>query len=169
MNHQRFEFRPLSDADLPLLADWLARPHLQEWWRDGEITIESIREKYLPNIIGDDVRPFIVYSDNFPFGYIQYYDASKGNPDWWPDKPGEGVVGIDQFIADESLLNKGIGTRMISQFVQHLMNDLSITEIRVDPGPDNLRAIRCYEKVGFRTAGEIITPDGPAMMMIFHR
>ncbi|HSM07403.1 MAG TPA: hypothetical protein VLA33_00110 [Gemmatimonadota bacterium] len=34
-----------------------------------------------------------------------------------------------------------------------------------DPHPDNARAIRCYEKVGFKRAGEIVTPDGRALLM----
>lgn len=38
MNHQHFEFLPLSEADLPRLAEWLARPHLQKWWREGEVS-----------------------------------------------------------------------------------------------------------------------------------
>lgn len=58
---------------------------------------------------------------------------------------------------------------MITQFAEFLFEDPSVTEIRVDPRPDNLRAIRCYEKVGFQGAAEITNPDGPALMMILSR
>ena len=27
-----FDFRPVSEADLPLLRDWLAVPHVRRWW-----------------------------------------------------------------------------------------------------------------------------------------
>jgi len=47
---------------------------------------------------------------------------------------------------------------MISEFVELLFKDKSITEIRVDPGPDNLRAIRSYEKVGFHKIQNISAP-----------
>jgi len=34
MANPKFEFRPLTDADLPLLDSWLGRPHLIEWWAE---------------------------------------------------------------------------------------------------------------------------------------
>lgn len=165
----RFEFRPLVEADIPMLFRWLRRPHLVEWWR-GEQTAEDVRAKYLPRIAGEEAaRPFIALLDGEPCGYIQYYRASAGNPDWWPDTPGPGVLGIDQFLADENRLNRGLGTAMVSRFVALLFEDSAVNEIRVDPRPDNARAIRCYEKVGFHAAGDIDTPDGPALMMVLER
>ena len=76
---------------------------------------------------------------------------------------------IDQFIADEERLNRGVGTAFIRQFVGSLMEDPSTVEVRVDPRPDNGRAIRCYEKVGFVRVGDMITADGPATLMVLHR
>ena len=163
-------FRPLAESDLPLLLEWLHRPHLQEWWRSGETTLEELREKYLPRILGvDDARPFLACLDGTPVGYIQYYRASEGDPDWWPDRPGPGVLGIDQFLVDEERLGKGLGTSMVSGFCRMLLEDPSVTEIRVDPRPDNVRAIRCYGKAGFRRGRAITTPDGPAVMMVLRR
>lgn len=169
VKRSRFEFRPLAESDLPLLAEWLSRPHLQEWWREGEITLDGVREKYLPRIAGDDdAVPFIVHQDGVPIGYIQYCRAWI-HPEWWPDDPGKGVYGIDQFIADEDRLNRGIGTGFIEQFVRFLMEDPAVVEVRVDPRPDNGRAIRCYEKVGFARVGDMVTPHGPATLMVLTR
>jgi len=33
----------------------------------------------------------------------------------------------------------------------------------------NGRAIRCYEKAGFRIVGRIVTPDGPALLMVIEK
>lgn len=165
-----FEFRPLTESDLPRLLEWLSRPHLREWWREEVPTMDGLREKYLPRIAGaEGARPFLACLGVEPVGYIQWYDAAAGVSDWWPDMPGPGVVGIDQFLADGDRLEQGIGTAMVTAFVQRLLTDPAVTEIRVDPRPDNLRAIRCYEKVGFRRAGSIDTPDGPAVMMVLTR
>jgi hypothetical protein len=38
-----------------------------------------------------------------------------------------------------------------------------------DPAPNNRRALRCYEKAGFRQIRTIVTPDGPAMVMLQDR
>ena len=29
-------FRPLCEADLPILHDWIHRPHVARWWGGGE-------------------------------------------------------------------------------------------------------------------------------------
>ena len=42
MPESQFEFRPLTEADLPLLVEWLNRPHLQEWWHEEEATLDKL-------------------------------------------------------------------------------------------------------------------------------
>lgn len=169
MNDSRFTFRPLTEGDLPLLYEWLNRPHLLEGW-GGETSIADVREKYLPRLAGSNAaRPFLALLDGEPIGYIQYYLAAEGSAEWWPDDPGPGVLGIDQFLADSERLGQGLGTAMVSQFTELLFDDPDVTEIRVDPRPENARAIRCYAKVGFREVGPIATPDGAALMMVLQR
>lgn len=164
----RFAFRPLAEDDLPLLREWLARPHMLEWW-GPELTLEEVREKYLPRIAGDDAaRPLIAILDGEPVGYVQWYRAGAV-PGWWPDDPGSGVLGIDQFLADGDRLDRGLGTAMVSQFAALLFRDPEVTEIRLDPHPENHRAVRCYEKAGFRAEREITTPDGRALLMRLFR
>ncbi len=166
MKNIQYEFIPLKESDLPVITDWLNRPHLQKWWREGKITQEMAHKKYLPRIMDEDsAKPYLAFLEDIPKGYIQYYSVSETETNWWPDNPGPGVLGIDLFIADPEQLNKGFGTLMVSQFVNFLFKKPGIREIRIDPRPDNLRAIRCYEKAGFKKAGPITNPDGPALMM----
>jgi aminoglycoside 6'-N-acetyltransferase-1b/aminoglycoside 6'-N-acetyltransferase-2 len=167
MGDPLFEYHPLEEGDLTLLIDWLDRPHVRQWWDAEDVSLEGVRREYLPRARGaGDAHPFLAYLDGQPVGYIQYYWAAEGDRDWWPDDPGPGVVGIDQFIGDPSRLNQGLGTAMIRQFTDILKQNPAVTEIRADPRPDNVRAIRCYEKVGFLRAGRITTPDGQAIMMV---
>lgn len=159
-----FEFRSLREADLPLLLEWLNRPHLRDTW-GHERTLDEVREKYLPRIAGEDAaQPYLAWLDEEPVGYIQSYRAWAVSG-WYPDDPGPGVWGIDQFLADGGRLDQGLGTAMVSQFVERLLRDPTVAEIRLDPHPENRRAIRCYEKAGFARSGEIVTPDGPALLM----
>jgi len=58
---------------------------------------------------------------------------------------------------------------MVRAFVSMLFADSEVTRIQTDPSPDNARAIRCYAKAGFREARRIVTPDGPALLMIHER
>lgn len=129
-----------------------------------------MREHYLPRIRGESVvTPYLACLDGEPVGYIQAYVAVDVGPEWCVDPLDRGVWGIDQFVADEHRLGRGFGTAMILGFVDLLFADARVTAVQVDPVENNLRAIRCYEKVGFRLAGRVVTPDGPSLLMLLPR
>lgn len=163
-----FEFTPLTEADLPLLHTWLNRPHVVAWWQ-GEASVDEVREKYLPRLTSDTVRPYLARLDHIPVGYIQAYLAVEDDQGWWQGQVDPGVRGIDQFLADPGRLGQGLGTAMVSQFTGLLFRDPQVTRVQADPHPANARAIRCYEKAGFLEAGRLITPDGPALLMVRDR
>jgi len=58
---------------------------------------------------------------------------------------------------------------MLTQLVQMLFADARLQKIISEPSPQNPRSIRCLEKVGFKRVGEIVTPDGPAILMEMRR
>jgi AacA4 family aminoglycoside N(6')-acetyltransferase len=162
-------FRPLGERDLPLLHDWLTRPHVVEWWTPAP-TLEEVEEEFRPYIAGaSSVRPYFALVDGAPIGYIQSYVAMGSGDGWWPDERDPGVRGIDQFLADAAQLGRGLGTAMVRAFVRELFADPEVTRIQTDPSPENRRAIRCYEKAGFRAVGEIDTPDGRELLMVQER
>ena len=162
------EFRPLVESNFPLLQSWLNRPHVLEWW-PGAPSLDEVRAEFLPLIGDGSVRPYLAFLADEPIGYIQSYVAVETEDGWWTGYTDPTVLGIDQFLADPGRLEQGFGTAMVSRFVERLLSDPGITRIQVDPRPDNPRAIRCYEKAGFRPQGLITTPDGPALLMTLER
>jgi RimJ/RimL family protein N-acetyltransferase len=163
-------FRPLTVADLPLLHEWLARPHVAEWWKSGG-SLADIESEFGP--LTDEgtssTRGYIALRDGTPIGFIQSYVAMGSGEGWWPDERDPGVRGIDQFLAHEHQLGRGLGTAMVRAFVERLFLDPAVTRVQTDPSPHNPRAIRCYEKAGFRKVAEVDTPDGRALLMIRDR
>jgi aminoglycoside 6'-N-acetyltransferase-1b len=162
-------FQELTEADLPTLAEWLSRPHVTEWW-DSCNSLEEVRANYVPRP-GDHsaASPYFAYLDDAPVGYIQFYVPAAAVDGWWSEQLDPGVRGIDQFLADGNKLDQGLGTQMVRDFVELLFRDPSVTSIQADPNPFNVRAIRCYEKAGFRRVASITTPDGPAILMMIDR
>jgi RimJ/RimL family protein N-acetyltransferase len=115
------------------------------------------------------VQPHIALLDGKPLGYIQSYIAMGSGGGWWAQETDPGVRGIDQSIADAAQLNRGLGTAMVRAFVKKLFQDPQVTRIQTDPAPRNARAIRSYEKAGFRAVGKVQTPDGLALLMVCER
>lgn len=164
--------RAMREDDLLLLHSWLQRPHVTEWWggEDAPLNFDQVREKYLPRLKNPErVTPYIAMLDDKPIGFAQSYIALGCGDGWWEDETDPGVRGIDLFMSEDNQLGKGIGTRLAKALVKHLFADSEVTKIQTDPDPRNLRAIRCYEKAGFKAVRTIITPDGPALYMVQER
>jgi aminoglycoside 6'-N-acetyltransferase len=53
---------------------------------------------------------------------------------------------------------------MIRSFVDRLFG-AGTPRVLTDPAPDNHRAIRAYEKAGFRQIALVETPDGRSLLM----
>lgn len=162
--------RLLSEQDLPLLHQWLNRPHVVPWWGGEQPTLAEVRVKYLPRILAAErVTPYIGLLNGEPFAYAQSYIAMGSGDGWWPDLTDPGVRGIDQTIGEPHLLDQGLGTALVKALVHQLFSDPAVTLVQTDPAPNNHRAIRCYEKAGFSARGLITTPDGPALYMVRER
>ena len=164
-----FVFRPLTASDVPMLHEWLNRPHVAAVWTPTP-SLEELHEEYLENAADPSFpRAYVAHLDGAPIGFIQSYVGAHSGDGWWPDERDPGVLGIDQFLADEARLNQGIGSAMVRAFVDLLFDDPATTRVQTDPSPANARAIRSYEKAGFRRLREVETPDGPALLMIRER
>lgn len=165
---ERVTLRLMTVRDLPMLHEWLNRPHIVEWWGGEEErpTLEEVLEHYRPRVLAEQsVTLYIVMLGSEPIGFAQSYIALGSGGGWWECETDPGVRGIDQSLANAVQLNQGLGTKMVRALVELLFADPSVTKIQTDPAPDNLRAIRCYEKAGFVQERVITTPDGPAVYM----
>jgi aminoglycoside 6'-N-acetyltransferase len=153
-----YVFRPMTTADLPLVRRWLMKPHVAEWWHDPE-TFEFVSG----DLGHPDMAQFIVTLDDRPLGYLQCCNISEWHSGFGPQPAG--TRGIDQFIGDADMVARGHGSAFIRVFIEGLLRN-GVPRLVIDPNPANPRAIRAYEKAGFRRAREVDTPDGCALLMI---
>jgi RimJ/RimL family protein N-acetyltransferase len=166
---ETLSFFPLQAADLPMLQDWLCRPHVSEWWGPGPSRAE-VEKTYLPMTDSESpTRGFIAMHARRPIGFIQSYVVMGSGNGWWEAESDPGARGIDPFLADPASLGRGLGAAMVRAFVERLFLDPQVTKVQADPSPDNQRAIRSYLRAGFVPQGEVITPDGPALLMLLRR
>lgn len=162
-------FRALTRADLPMLHAWLQRPHVAAWWHEPATLAGLENDYFSAAAAASPTRACIAVLDGEALGFIQSYVALGAGDGWWEDETDPGTRGIDQFLADESRLGRGLGSAMVEAFARRLFADPAVTKIQTDPSPDNERAIRCYRRAGFVDRGRIATPDGPALLMVRDR
>jgi aminoglycoside 6'-N-acetyltransferase len=159
MTSPAYQFRPFAEADFPMIREWLAQPHVIEWWGDAD--------EQFALASGDLAEPameqFIVSADGRPFGYLQCYRLTAWNQGFGAHP--EETRGIDQFIAEVDMVGRGHGSAMIRQFVDRLFEN-GVPRVVTDPDLDNPRAIRAYEKAGFVRERVVDTPDGLALLMV---
>lgn len=63
------------------------------------------------------------------------------------------------------MIERGHGSALIRCFVEGRLA-AGAPRIVTDPDPANERAVRAYEKAGFKRARMVDTPDGPALLMV---
>src|SRR5947209_4738307 len=126
-------FTPLERGHLALLHEWLQRDHVREWWGPPQTRAE-VEEEYLPAIDGTEpVRVFLIKLDARPIGMIQAC--------WGADEPG--VAGLDLLIGEEQLVGRGLGPRILREFMRTIvLADPGTTAFSADPDVANGRSIR---------------------------
>jgi aminoglycoside 6'-N-acetyltransferase len=155
-----YAFRPMSAADLPLIRLWLEQPHVAQWWGDPDTQFA---------LVGGDLDDpamdqFVVALDDQPFAYLQCYDPTAWPENGFGDLP-DGTRGIDQFIGEPAMVDRGYGSALIRTFIDGLLA-AGTPRVVTDPAPANMRAVRAYEKAGFRKDRLVDTPDGRALLMV---
>jgi RimJ/RimL family protein N-acetyltransferase len=162
-----YDFRPLSHDDLPLMGSWLERPHVREWWGEPETELGYIRDMIEGR---DTTRPFIFSVDGAPVGYIQYwFIGHHQNATWIADYPWlaelpADTIGVDLSIGEPDKLSQGIGSEVLRRFTEHLVGQGHRTII-IDPDPMNERAVRAYEKAGYRPIPHLLGRTGDTLIM----
>lgn len=153
-NPKNFTFKKLSHEDIPLVHNWVNRPHVREFWADAGVEdYDAFKKKYEGKISSHKVTPYIVMLQGKPIGYIQSYPIN------------EKTFGIDQFIGVEEFVNKGLGSMFVKEFTDEMLLSKKVSKIVTDPSVLNLRAQKAYEKAGFIKKAAVPGEGGDVIIM----
>ncbi|WP_433747604.1 GNAT family N-acetyltransferase [Falsibacillus pallidus] len=147
----RLGVRLLERKDAELLAKWLSDPAVLEFYegRDNSFDMDKVIEKFYPE--EDEETRCIIEYDDAAIGYIQFYEADVESRQLYGyEDDAQVIYGMDQFIGETSYWNKGIGTLLVQSMVKYLIEEKQADRVVMDPQTWNERAIRCYEKCGFK-------------------
>jgi aminoglycoside 6'-N-acetyltransferase len=117
------------------LRELRATPEVARWWDPAP---EGWPQRTL-----EAVEQLTVLVDGEVAGYIQY--AEEADPD-------HRHADVDIFLGSEHQ-GRGLGTEALGLVVRHLIEERGHHRVTLSTSPDNARAIRSYEKAGFRPVG----------------
>jgi len=136
--------RPATLDDVPLLRRWDEDPDVvssdpnDDWrWEEELAHVPEWRE------------PLIAEEDGRPGGVLDIIDPWREASRYWGDVP-PGLRAIDIWIGAPADRGRGLGAEMMRQAIARCFASRDVTAILIDPLASNARAIRFYERLGFR-------------------
>ncbi len=126
---------PVSAAHVRDLRRIAATPEVRAVWGDEAASPRWPFDK--------SSTTFTVLLRGAVAGLVQY--GEETDPDYRH-------ASIDIFL-DPAVHGRGIGTDAVRTLAGYLLTDRGHHRLVIDPAADNHAAIRCYQKVGFRTVG----------------
>ncbi len=138
LHGERVVLRTLLAGDASRLAELAAHPEVARWYPD-------VDEDYLLKKAAGKPNQgfFAVLHEGEAVGFAQYHEEIA---------PEYRHAGIDLFLG-APYQNRGLGTDTVRTIARHLVHDRGHHRLTIDPVAHNERAIRTYEKIGFRRVG----------------
>ena len=130
--------RPVRPDDAEVLAEILAEPDVARWW--GRYDVERVRSEL---VAGAGSVVFVIEAEDEVVGSVQYFEEPAVN---------YRHASIDIFL-HPAWHGKGLGTDAVRTMARYLVHDRGHHRLAIDPAVSNLRAIRTYERVGFKAVG----------------
>ncbi|MFZ1105118.1 MAG: GNAT family N-acetyltransferase [Hyphomicrobiaceae bacterium] len=140
--------RRATVEDAPLLRRWDEEPHVvasdptSDWQWETELAEDwPWREQLVAEV------------DAVPIGFVQIIDPAEEESHYWGDVPAN-LRTIDIWIGEAACLGRGYGTSMMRWAIDFCFAAPAVEAILIDPLASNTRAIRFYQRLGFRPGEE---------------
>jgi len=139
------------------------KKYFARWWRDEElisltsgchdVVIDDEVDKYFQAILNNKIDiNYMIIVDNLSVGHISLLKRDNG---WFE---------MQVVIGEKDYWNQGVGTSAIKLLLKN--NILKSMKVFLEVRPDNVRAIKAYEKCGFKTLKTIYYPENPNLSQV---
>ena len=163
-----FYYSELIKDQLPMVVDWLRKPHVSDWFH-GEGLQNTLKglDDFVNHRAGNATYWVGSMMGKEPFSLLitSYADPYDPQYELVPFK-GKTIVTLDLLIGRLEYLGKGYGSRLIVDFLQQKFPHAS--DFVIDPEKENVRAIHVYKKVGFKVINEFIASWHPVPHILMH-
>jgi len=155
---EKVVLRPMTVEEMPLFYEWATQSDGTAYWY-GELVGDDIptREKffrgwkshYFDGTAPEKGRCFVILVNDRAIGQVNYNAINADNRS----------VELDIIIANNEDMNKGYGSDALKALIRYLFENMNIRRCWIEPGEYNRRAIKAYEKAGFKHVTTYIKND----------
>jgi RimJ/RimL family protein N-acetyltransferase len=139
----------MTVEEIPLFFEWATQSDAAPYWY-GELSGDQVptfeeflkdwKRYYFDGSEPDKGRCFMILIDDTAIGQINYNEIDRKN----------NSVDLDILIAEDRYKNKGYGTDALQTLTGYLFGRMGIQTCWIDVACKNPRAIRAYQKAGFK-------------------
>ena len=144
LDPSRLFLRRFQDADANYIPAWITSELELTYLAPG--TVGPLTPQKIIDWGKDREHRFVLcHPDvNAPFGYSELNRMPNRVDQMW----------IGHFIVDPTYRGQSLGTRCVSALVERAFSYHAATEVLLVVFPDNLPAVRCYERAGMTAQGQ---------------
>ena len=151
---KRVVLRPATPEDEQDILDWLLRSDVTPSMSGSPLfpgrpvpllddSSERLDSHYLDGTAPHLGRCFLIVVDGESVGQVTYNDIMELD--------GRKGVELDIWMRSEACCGKGYGTEALDALCRYLHDRFGVEQFMVQPSARNPRAIRSYEKLGFKS------------------
>lgn len=147
----RVTLREMVPYDLGFLRRWLAAEHVRRWFPHEDVSLETVRARYLPRLTGEDpTRMWVVEANGRSVGFVQDYRVGD-HPSYALVTSDHTAVGVDFALGEPAWVGRGLGKRMLWAWLTGPLREGYPDSTRAFSAPDhrNLPSLRALQRVGF--------------------
>jgi aminoglycoside 6'-N-acetyltransferase len=141
----RITLREVSPGDISVLNELLQHPDVREWWTDYD------EDKLREEVADPSHEVFTIEVDGAPAGLLEVTEE---------DDPDYRNVALDIFLG-APYHGQGLGAEALRMMLRRMF-EKGHHRATIDPAVDNVKAIRSYERVGFKRVGVLREADRSA-------
>jgi len=144
---QKTRLRAIERSDIPTFLRWFNDPEVRQYLSMYLPLSEAQEERWFERQLEDDSSHVfaIETADGVHIGNVGLHDI-----DWKNRRALCGIV-----IGEKEYWNRGYGADALRTLLRFAFEELNLHRVFLHVFDFNERAIRCYEKVGFRHEGRL--------------
>jgi len=158
---RNYTFRPLTEADLPMMRRWLDTALVKVWWPDADRQIALMEQ----DMHSPDINMQVVSLIKHPFAYLHDHDARAFGMPQYADLP-QGARVMATFVGDHEFMGQGHSVGYIDAHVRNLRNRYPM--VAVGAGTTDTRTIGIYRQAGFMNRRLATTREGRLVQVMTH-